>query len=302
VTTRAGLVRLAIRVRAADADVALARLLPVLSARAEERALGDAVEYALYGSPDALPAEAELRALAGDALIAVESSPVADGWETAWHAHLGRVEAGGFAIRPPWVPGEPDDLVIEPGTAFGAGGHPTTRLCLELLRGLTPSHAPSIVKGSDPGVGARRSQSTPLKGSDPMSGGDSRGQTPAVGQVCDWGTGSGVLAIAAARLGFGPVTAIDVDCAAVELARRNAAANGVEVSVACGDVRDAAPWAPTVVANLTLPLLEAVVTAEPPARMIASGFLDRQEFAPDGMVVRERRELDGWAAVVLEAA
>ena len=55
-------------------------------------------------------------------------------------------------------------------------------------------------------------------------------------------------------------------------------------------------------ANLTLPLLEAAVTAEPPARMIASGFLDRQEFAPDGMVVRERRELDGWAAVLLEAA
>ena len=111
-----------------------------------------------------------------------------------------------------------------------------------------------------------------------------------------------MLAIAAARLGFGSVTAIDVDGAAVELARRNVAANGVEVVVACGDVRDGAPSAPTVVANLTLPLLEAAVTAEPPARMIASGFLDRQEFAPDGMVVRERRELDGWAAVVLEAA
>jgi ribosomal protein L11 methyltransferase len=265
--TAAGLVRLAIRVRAADADIALARLLDVLPAGAEERALGeDAVEYALYGAPDALPAEAELRALAGDALLAVEASPVADGWETAWHAHLGRVEAGGFAVRPPWVPGEPDDLVIEPGTAFGAGGHPTTRLCLDLLAELA------------------RSQST-----------------PSAGQVCDWGTGSGVLAVAAARLGFGPVSAVDVDPGAVVLARRNAAANGVDVDVAVGDVRVAAPWAPTVLANLPLALLEAAVFA-PPERMVASGFLDRQDFAPAGMVVRARRELDGWAAVVLEAA
>jgi ribosomal protein L11 methyltransferase len=266
-TTGAGLVRLAIRVRAAEAEVALARLLGVLSSGAEERAVGDAVEYALYGAPETLPGEPELRALAGDALLDVAVSPVPDGWETAWHTHLGRVHAGGFAVRPPWVPGEPDDLVIEPGTAFGAGGHPTTRLCLELLGEVA------------------RSQST-----------------PSVGQLCDWGTGSGVLAIAAARLGFAPVAAVDVDPAAVALARRNAAANGVQVGVSVCDVREGAPWAPTVVANLTLPLLEAAVPARAPQRMVASGLLAAQEFAPAGMVVRERRELDGWAAVVLEAA
>jgi len=284
--TTAGLVRLAIRVRAAEAEVALARLLPVLSSGAEERAVGDSVEYALYGEAGSLPSERELRALAGDALLDVALSPVPDGWETAWHAHLGRVEAGGFAIRPPWIPGEPDDLIIEPGTAFGAGGHPTTRLCLELLSELA------------------RSQSTPLKGSDPLSRAHSRGLTPSVGltEMCDWGTGSGVLAIAGAWLGFGPVTAVDVDAAAVALARQNAAANGVAVEVLAGDVTQMAPWAPTVVANLTLPLLEAIVVARPPERMIASGLLAGQEFVPAGMVVRERRELEGWAAVVLEAA
>jgi ribosomal protein L11 methyltransferase len=283
--TAAGLVRLAIRVRAADADIALARLLPVLASGAEERALADdGVEYALYGAPDALPAEAELRALAGDALIAVESSPVAGGWEIAWHAHLGRVEAGGLAVRPPWIPGEPDDLVIEPGTAFGAGGHPTTRLCLELL------------------AESARSQATALTGPDPLSGGDSRRLTASVGQLCDWGSGSGVLAIAAARLGFGPVSAVEVDPVAVALARRNAALNGVDVEVMRGDVREGAPWARTVVANLPRPLLEAVVVERPPERMLASGFLDREELMPAGMAVRERRELDGWAAVVLEAA
>lgn len=119
--------------------------------------------------------------------------------------------------------------------------------------------------------------------------------------MCDWGTGSGVLAIAAARLGFGPVSAVDVDPGAVALARRNAVANGVDVEVAVGDVREGAPWAPTVVANLTLPLLEAAVF-ERPERMVASGFLDREDFVPAGMAVRERRELDGWAAVLLEAA
>jgi ribosomal protein L11 methyltransferase len=99
------------------------------------------------------------------------------------------------------------------------------------------------------------------------------------------------------------VTAVDVDPAAVALARRNAERNGVEVEVevGVGDVRKGAPWAQSVVANLTLPLLEAAVVARPPARMIASGLLAGQEFVPVGMVVRARRELEGWAAVVLEA-
>jgi ribosomal protein L11 methyltransferase len=125
---RPALVRLAIRVPAIAAEVALARLLPVLRAGAEERCDGEWVEYSLYGAPNVLPDEPELRALAGDDLLEVSVEPVADGWETAWHAHLTRVTAGALAVRPPWVAGEPDDLVIDPGTAFGAGTHATTRI------------------------------------------------------------------------------------------------------------------------------------------------------------------------------
>ena len=263
----AGLVRLAIRVRAADAELALARLLPVLSGGAEERAVGETVEYALYGAPDELPDEAALRALAGEAVLTVERAPVAGGWETAWHAHLGRVAAGGFAIRPPWVVGPGDDVVIEPGMTFGAAGHPTTRLCLELLRG----------------------------------------QTPSTGGAGDWGCGSGVLGICAARAGFEPVLAVDADPAAVALTRENARANGVAVDARELDVtRAPPPWAPLVLANLTLPLLRAAAAhgGRRPDRLIASGVLADQAdaVAPAfGMAERERRHDDGWAALLLEA-
>jgi ribosomal protein L11 methyltransferase len=262
------LVRLAIRVRASEAEVALARLLPAFPAGAEERWLGDAVEYALYGAADELPDDATLRALAGDALLGVSSAPVAGGWETAWHAHLPRVQAGGFAIRPPWVTGAPDDVVIEPGLTFGAAAHPTTRLCLELLRG----------------------------------------QTPLSGGAADWGCGSGVLAICAARAGFEPVLAVDVDPAAVALTRENARANGVQVEARRLDVtKERPPYAPSVVANLTLPLLQAAaaLSGPPPRTLIASGVLAGQAdavVAAWGMRERERRVQDGWAALVLEAA
>ena len=262
------LIRLAIRVRASAAEAALARLLPLMPGGAEERALGEAVEYALYGAAGELPDEAELRALAGDALLGVARAPVTGGWETAWHAHLTRVAAGGCFIRPPWIAGAPDDLVIEPGLTFGAAGHPTTRLCLELLRG----------------------------------------QTPLSGGAADWGCGSGVLAICAARAGHEPVLAVDVDPAAVALTRENARANGVRVEARRLDLtRERPPWAPTVVANLTLPLLRAVAAlgGPPPRRLIASGVLAEQAdgVAPSfGMSERERRVEDGWAALLLEAA
>jgi ribosomal protein L11 methyltransferase len=263
------LVRLGIRVRAEAAEPALARLLDVLGTGAEERALDGAVEYATYGLADALPADARLRALAGEALLDVTRTPVADGWATAYHAHLTRVTAGALAVRPPWVAGEPGDLVIDPGESFGGGHHATTLMCLELLRTLTPT-----------------------------------------GALCDWGTGSGVLAIAAARLGWAPVYAVDLTGG--ELVAANAAANGVTVEFrACDLTREPAPPAPTVVANLTAALLGAAMTVQPrPRTMIASGMLARDadsvaaawggdERAAGERRVRARLERDGWAAVVL---
>jgi ribosomal protein L11 methyltransferase len=248
--------RLGIRVRARDAELAFARLEPMLAPGAEEVELDEVVEFAVYG--DRLPTDEAVRELAGDVVLDLVRSVVDSGWASAWQSHLTPVTVGGFTIRPPWIDGSPDDLVIDPGPSFGAASHPTTRMCLELLREL------------DPG-----------------------------GALADWGSGSGVLAIAAARLGFAPVVAVELDPAAGHVARRNALRNRAGVDVVVGDVTTSAPIAPTVLANLTLPLLNGVSREDVPARLIASGFLAGQR--PDlPMRVVERRELEGWAALVLE--
>jgi ribosomal protein L11 methyltransferase len=293
-------VRLGIRVRADRAEVALAQLLPILGGGAEERELDGAVEYALYAYEDELPPLEEVRALAGDALVEVRTEPVADGWDVRWHEHLRPVRVGDLVVRAPWLDGSPGDLVIDPGTAFGAGTHATTQLCLELLQ-----------------------------------------VAPAGGALCDWGAGTGVLAIAAARLGWDPVTAVELDPAALEVIRANAARNRVAVEARTGDVREGAPWAPTVVANLPLPTLaeaaralagppgtadaawttaragavwpseragavcpsERAGAARLPARVIAAGMLAHEAdevAAAFGLRERRRVEEDGWAALMLE--
>jgi len=249
-------IRLGIRVRADDAELAFARLEPLLAHGAEEVELDDLVEFAVYG--DTLPSDEAVRELAGDVVLDLVRSAIDSGWASAWQAHLTPVTAAGFTIRPPWLPGGPRDLVIDPGPSFGAASHPTTRMCLELLGELEPG-----------------------------------------GMLVDWGTGSGVLAIAAARLGFAPVYGVELDPAAAYVARRNALRNGVDVTVSVGDVTQNAPIAPTVLANLTLPLLNRVSREQVPARLIASGFLAGQR--PDlPMKIVQRRELEGWAALVLE--
>jgi ribosomal protein L11 methyltransferase len=259
--------RLGIRVRADDAEIAFARLEPVLVRGAEEIELDDVVEFAVYG--DALPSDEDVRSLAGDTPVELVRSTVDSEWASAWQAHLAPVEAGGFTIRPPWLDGSPDDLVIDPGPSFGAASHPTTRMCLGLLRELAQSPAAPRGLAADIGLGA----------------------------LVDWGTGSGVLAIAAARLGFAPVRGIELDPAAAHVARRNAARNGVDVNVSVGDVTLPTQRTRTVVANLTLPLLNSVSREKLPERLIASGFLAGQR--PDlPMTVAAERELDGWAALV----
>ena len=72
-------------------------------------------------------------------MLDVVSEPVPDGWERRWHEYLRPVRAGALVVRPPWVDGAADDLVIDPGVHFGAGTHPTTRLCLELLQETSPA-------------------------------------------------------------------------------------------------------------------------------------------------------------------
>lgn len=262
----ARLVRLGIRVRADRAEEALARLLPLLAAGAEEREIGDVVEYGVYGAAGELPVDERVRELAADALVEVVREPVAAGWERRWHEFLEPVRVGHVVVRPPWIDGAASDVVIDPGLSFGAGGHPTTRLCLRLLLDAAPG-----------------------------------------GPLCDWGAGTGILGIVAARLGWHPVTAVEIDRDALPTIRSNAAANGVAVEARWEDVTDEVLWAPTVVANLPRPLHVAAAQRleRPPDRLLASGFLDREaDEVAAAWGLREERRLDedGWAAVELRAS
>ncbi len=116
-----------------------------------------------------------------------------------------------------------------------------------------------------------------------------------------------MLAIAAARLGFGPVLACDVEEASVAATRDGARENGVEVEVSRCDLRrEAGPWAPTVTANLVRPLLLEVAARleRPPERMIVSGLLrheaDEVSQAFRGLRETARREGGEWSAILLE--
>jgi ribosomal protein L11 methyltransferase len=269
------LIRLAIRVGRADAELVLAELLELAPSGVEEVELDeDAVEYAVYGAPGELPALGRVQAAAGDALIEVSSEEVADDWAERWRQfHRPLVFDRRLRVRPPWEsPGpEPLDLVIDPGRAFGTGAHPTTWLCLELMLELSGAEGPFV----------------------------------------DLGCGSGVLAITAARLGFAPVVALDFDPAAIEATRENAARNDVELDARRFDLRaEPVPAAGTVVANLLAPLLHQWVRgAEVRAnRVIASGLLEHEgdgvaaAFAARGLRERDRRSGGEWLALRLERA
>lgn len=268
------MIRLAVRVRRDDAEVVLAELLTLAPSGVEEiDAGGDVVEYAVYGAPGELPDLPDVRAAAGGALVDVVTSEVADDWAERWREfHKPLVVADRLHVRAPWHAARPEleEVVIDPGQAFGTGAHHTTRLCLELLCEGTPD-----------------------------------------GALMDLGCGSGVLAIAAARLGWRPVLGVDHEAESVVATGENAAVNGVTVDVRPFDLlRDGpAPTAPTVVANLLRPLLLHVARSgfdgEPPRVLIASGLLAHEvdeiaaAFAVHGLREDARRHGGEWAATRL---
>ncbi len=173
-------------------------------------------------------------------------------WADEWKRFFHTLRVGRLVVRPSWEhePLQAGELLIDldPGAAFGTGQHETTRLCL----GALDAHL-------RPGA-----------------------------EVIDLGTGSGILAIAAARLGAARVRAIDIDAEAVEVARQNVARNGVAdiVTLAAGSLGPTWPWpdsraegsADCVVANISsaavMALLPACVEALRPGGIwIGSGFL-----------------------------
>ena len=117
------------------------------------------------------------------------------------------------------------------------------------------------------------------------------------GDLLDAGCGSGVLAVAAAKVGFAPVHARDDDPFAVETAAANAAANSVEVDVARADVvSDPLPQTRAVVANIALPVVEALAARVDANELVVSGYLESDTPNVPGWMCVERRVLDGWAA------
>ncbi len=283
------MLRLAVRVRRAEAELVLAELLELAPAGVEEVDTDpDVIEYAIYGAPGELPELPDLRAAAGGALVELRTTEVADDWAERWRDfHRPLVLGERLSVRPPWEPPQPTalDLVIDPGRAFGTGAHATTRLCLELLLDL-----PVLV------------------GAGPLAGPDA-----ATFQAIDLGCGSGVLAIAAARLGWAPVLALDYDQLAVDATLENASVNGARelVQVRRFDLRsEPVPPAPLVLANLLRPLLlDWSATMSGPAHrwIVASGLLEAEAdavaaaFARHGYQERSRPVRGEWAALLLES-
>jgi ribosomal protein L11 methyltransferase len=269
-------IRLAVRCDPELAERVLAELIELAPGGVEEERGRGYVEYAVYGAAGELPALPELEVIAGDGLVEVEANEVPDDWADRWHDfHRPLLVGGRLWVRPSWEPQRRGtiDVVVDPGQAFGTGAHPTTRMCLELLLDL-----------------AREAD------------GD--------GALVDWGTGSGVLAIAAAKLGFGPVAACDHERAALEAAAANAVANGVELDLTRANLRrEAPPIAPTVVANLTAGILSEIAARlqQAPRRLICSGLLRGEAaevvdaFAGSGLRERERRTDGDWVALSLSA-
>ncbi|WP_295644140.1 50S ribosomal protein L11 methyltransferase [uncultured Methylibium sp.] len=277
--------------------------LEALSVSVEDADADTPAEQALFGEPD-MPAPAPgwqqstLRALfadeaaataaatlllsqdwaAGVVLQAIEAVPDQD-WVRLTQSQFAPVEiTPTFWIVPTWheAPAAATQVIrLDPGLAFGTGTHPTTRMCLRWIAG----HETAV-------HGAR---------------------------VLDYGCGSGILAIGAARFGAAEVVAVDIDPAALQSTRDNAAANGVAFAVGSPDAAGPPSAAyPVVLANilatplkLLAPLLGAHVARG--GHLVLAGILARQAqelqaaYAPQ-LALQVADEEDGWILMTARRA
>lgn len=266
------MIRLAVRCSPELADLVLAELTVLAPNGVEEERGPGYVEYAVYGGEGELPDLGELDAVVGEGRVEVNATEIPDDWADRWRDfHKPLLVGDRLWLRPSWEPPREGtvDLVVDPGQAFGTGAHPTTRLCLGYLLDL-----------ADAGE--------------------------ATGPLTDLGTGSGVLAIAATKLGWDPVYGYDHEHPALEAAKANTVVNAVELNLERMNLREALPpLAPTVVANMTAPILKAVAAqlAEPPRVLVCSGILppelDQVAAAFGGLAEVDRRQEGDWAALLL---
>lgn len=271
------MIRLAVRVAPGDAELVLADLLDFAPNGLEEVRRDDGrIEFALYGAPGELPTLPDLRAAVGRTLVEVVTAEVADDWAERWRDFHQPVEiAGRVHVRPPWADPAPPGLID-----------------------LAIDPAQAFGTGAHP---TTRLCLELLVAADPN------------GSLLDVGCGSGVLAIAAAQLGFAPVTAVDHDPASIFATEQNARANQARLATTRIDLRrQSLPPADTVVANLIAALMLALVEslAATPRQIFVSGLLHQQ--VDDAVATltaghqelheTDRRVLGDWAAVVLTRA
>ena len=185
----------------------------------------------------------------------VEVEGVEEGWEDAWRSFHHGVRIGRLWVGPPWEEPPAGALAVVIDPGRAFG---------------TGAHATT------------RLCLELLQEAEPTS-------------VLDVGCGSGVLSVAAAKLGFSPVAAFDIDEVALETTAANASANGATVDV----VTELRP-AELAVMNIALDVVESMLPRLPVERAITSGYLDRDRPRVDGWRPVGRGERDGWAADVLE--
>ncbi len=202
-----------------------------------------------------------------------------EAWQTAWQAHSVQRQRVGktLVVAPPWDLPEPGRtgrtlIQITPAMAFGTGTHPTTRNCLLFLEGC---------------VLAERGRS-----------------------LLDVGTGSGILAIAAAKLGARSVTAVENDPIALQAARENAALNGVASEIRFRKTIPRASRYSCLVANLTAPTLISLAPrlsriVSKGGQMILSGILSGQRqavldhYERSGALLKSKKSGE-WVTLLLE--
>ena len=188
---------------------------------------------------------------------AVQAQDVEDGWEDRWRRFHRPARIGRLWVGPPWE--EPDIDAIAVVIDPGRAFGTGTHPTTRLCLELLDELAPT--------------------------------------SLLDVGCGSGVLSIAAAKLGFAPVTAIDVEPQAIEATERNAAANDVEIATVLADALDRRlPAADTTVANITLEAVETLGSSLRSSCAVTSGYLASDAPTLPGYRTEKRRERDGWAA------
>lgn len=193
-------------------------------------------------------------------------------WLESWKSQFTPIRIGPFFVRPSWstATGDGVEIVLDPGMAFGTGLHPTTRQCLEAVGGL-----------------------------------DLAGRA-----VLDVGTGSGILAIGAAKRGAARVVGVDTDPLAVKAARENAGRNGVSALILEGTAADVGGAFDVVLANLVADVLMAIAAdlrarVAPGGTLVCAGIVEPKAAAvaaaleAKGLRVTGRDQREDWVRLTL---